>query len=181
MHTRLCAAILRRATPLLKAKGKWGALTSEIVDAALPDAMTILDPGKRPRAWLILEDLVEEALEGPEHAPLPVMVPWAEPDELLALAEAEETQIPARQAKIDLLNHVLAEAERRGLKPGRPVMGVFARGEAELLFSGLPRIMQREAPRGLEWNDIYVWRDALDRAAWLFNVQRLTQAMLHLR
>jgi hypothetical protein len=46
-------------------------------------------------------------------------------------------------AKADLMRRLLDEAKRRGLKPGKPVMSVFAPGEVDRLFPGLPRIMRR--------------------------------------
>ena len=45
-----------------------------------------------------------------------------------------------------LMRRVLDEAKRRGLRPGQAVMSVFAPGEVDRLFPGLPQVMRR-APR----------------------------------
>jgi hypothetical protein len=52
-------------------------------------------------------------------------------------------------AQADLMQRVLVEAQRRGLKPGQPVLGVFEAGEVDRLFPGFSRIIppvMRRAP-----------------------------------
>jgi len=95
----------------------------------------------------ILEDLVEEALEGRARAKLPDLPSDASDDKIAAQDEAEASQGAALLAQADLMRRVLAEATRRGLKPGQPVMSVFGPGEVDRPFPGLPRIMQRAPAR----------------------------------
>jgi hypothetical protein len=93
-------------------RGSRGADVHEIVEAALPAAMRILGSADGDQARAILEDLVEEALKGPEHAKLPDLPPGASPDEVAALAEAEGAQAAALLAQADLMRRVLAEAKQ---------------------------------------------------------------------
>ena len=134
LDSRLCALLRREAERLGEERGRRGFKAEEAADAALVKAMT-LSPGTKTQVRARLLGLVEEALDGPMHAPPAEPSPNASVEEVHEYIEALGVYEAKLKADRDQMKWIGAEAERRGLGPDMQLKDVFTKDE----LAKLPR------------------------------------------